>query len=401
MVVMLLLGFSSGLPLALSSGTLQAWLADTDVDIKTIGLFTLVGLPYTLKFIWSPIMDRFVPPGMGRRRGWMLLTQFVLIIFIASMMLVTPEEHLFMMGVIGLSIAFCSASQDIAIDAYRTDVLHPKERGIGAGITVGGYRTGMLVSGAGALILADQIGWQTTYLVVSCLMLIGMLGTIIGEQPVYQAKPPATLESAVIDPFKEFMSRPGSWVLLLLIVLYKLGDAFAGTLTTAFLIKELQFTPTDVGIIIKGFGWVATISGAIYGGALMIRLGLFKALLGFGILQALTNLGFMLLAWYGKSYIGMVIVIGLENLSGGMGTAAFVALLMALCNHRYTATQFALLSALAALGRVFVGPPSGYLVDAIGWIVFFFITFLVALPGLLLLYKLRLLLSKYDEVKTD
>jgi PAT family beta-lactamase induction signal transducer AmpG len=247
----------------------------------------------------------------------------------------------------------------------------------------------MLVSGAVALILSDHIGWRNTYWLMAGLLSIGLLAAALGPEPEQQVRPPRTLGEAVVGPLKEFFGRPEAVVMLLLIVLYKLGDAFAGSLTTAFLIRGVGFTPTDVGAINKGLGLFATIVGALFGGGLMVRLGLFRSLFLFGVLQAVSNLAFMVLAWAGKSYGLMVLAVAFENISGGMGTAAFVALLMALCDHRFSATQFALLSALAAVGRVFVGPPSGFLVDAVGWVWFFFCTFLVALPGLILLWHLR------------
>ena len=395
MLAVLFLGFSSGLPLALSGGTLQAWLADVDVDIEAIGWFTLAGLPYTVKFLWAPLMDRFVPLPLGRRRGWMFATQIALLIAIITMAFMTPESDLKLMGMIAFFIAFFSASQDIAFDAYRTDILHARERGLGAAVSVAGYRVAMLLSGAGALIVAGYVGWKTAYLLMGALMLVGMTTSFLCFQPDDESRP-ASLQAAIVEPFMEFMTRPSAIVLLILIVLYKLGDAFAGTLTTAFLIKALEFSTAEVGVVNKGFGLAATLLGAFLGGAIMMRLGLFRSLLWFGVLQAFTNLGFMLLSILGKSYAGMVVVIGLENLCGGMGTAAFVALLMALCNHRYTATQFALLSALSAVGRVFVGPPSGLLVAETGWTAFFFITFLVAIPGIILLIVLKTRLLQYD-----
>lgn len=386
---MLPLGFASGLPLALTAGTLQAWLTVAGLDLRTIGIVTLVGLPYTLKFLWSPLMDRFVPPWLGRRRGWMVATQLGLIAGIAAMAVTGPADAIWSLSVLAIAVAFLSASQDIAFDAYRADVLLARERGIGAGISVTGYRIAMLISGAVALILSDHIGWQSTYLLMASLMLIGVATTLLSPEPSSAITPPRTLSEAVWGPIREFFSRSPAVGLLLLIVLYKVGDAFAGTLTTAFLIRGVGFSPTEVGVINKGMGLLATLFGALTGGALMARMGLFRALLLFGLLQAVSNLSFMVLAWTGKSYLVMVSAVAFENLSGGMGTAAFVALLMSLCDHRYTATQFALLSALGALGRVFVGPPSGYLVETVGWVVFFFITFLAALPGLGLLWRLR------------
>ncbi|MBI2313033.1 MAG: MFS transporter [Betaproteobacteria bacterium] len=385
----LVFGFASGLPLALTSGTLQAWMAVDGVDIRTIGIFSLVGLPYTVKFLWSPLMDRFVPPLLGRRRGWIALTQIALMLGIAAMGALAPRHAPIALAAMALMVALASASQDIVVDAYRTDVLRERERGVGAAVSVLGYRVAMLVSGALALILSDRIGWQHTYWLMAALMTIGMAATLFGPEPDRTVAPPRTLREAVWGPLGDFFSRRGALALLALIVLYKLGDAFAGTLTTAFLIRGAGFSATDVGTINKGFGLVATIVGALWGGAWMVKLGLFRSLLLFGVLQALSNLGFMLLAAAGKSYPLMIFAVGFENLTGGMGTAAFVAFLMALCTQRFSATQYALLSALAAIGRVFVGPPSGVVVEAVGWVSFFFLTFVTALPGIALLLWLR------------
>lgn len=385
----LFLGFSSGLPLALTGGTLQAWMTVEGVDLGTIGIFTLVGLPYTLKFLWSPLLDRFVPPILGRRRGWILIFQVSLIVLIATMSGFSPKSVPWVVAFLALMIAFMSASQDVVIDAYRADILRERERGFGAGVFVTGYRVAMLVSGAMALIFSEMLGWRLTYLLMAGVMALGVLAALFGPEPEEKIVPPQTLAEAVWGPLKEFFSRPGAWVFLALIVLYKLGDAFAGSLTTAFLIRGAEFSVGEVGVVNKGMGMIATILGALFGGVIMARLGMFRALLYFGILQAISNLSFMVLAYLGKNYSMMVFAVAFENLAGGMGTASFLGFLMALCNHRYTATQFALLSALAALGRVFVGPPSGYLAEFAGWPVFFFCTFLVALPGLGLLWWMR------------
>jgi MFS transporter, PAT family, beta-lactamase induction signal transducer AmpG len=387
--VMLPLGFASGLPLALTAGTLQAWLTVVDVDLRTIGLFTLVGLPYTLKFLWAPVMDRFVPPWLGRRRGWMIVMQIALVAGIVAMSLIDPTKTPLLLAAMALLVATTSASQDIVFDAYRTDVLKATERGFGAAVSVTGYRIAMLVSWAGALIVSTYLGWGQTYFLIAALMLIGVGATLLSPEPASPVNIPRNVAEAVWEPVHEFFSRSPALLLLLLIVLYKLGDAFAGSLTTAFLIRGMGFEAAEVGIVNKGLGMVTTIVGALLGGIWMVRMGLFRSLLIFGGLQALSNLTFMLLAWTGKSYPIMVLAVAFENVSGGMGTAAFVALMMSLCDHRYTATQYALLSAMAALGRVFVGPPSGYVVEAVGWVSFFFITFLAALPGLWLLWWLR------------
>lgn len=387
--VIFLLGFASGLPLALTGGTLQAWMTVSGVDIVTIGIFTLVGIPYTWKFLWSPFMDRFVPPFLGRRRGWIVLMQLLLMLAIAAMGSLNPAVAPWALAGLAIIAAFASSSQDIVIDAYRTELLKPVERGMGAAASVLGYRLAMLASGALALIIADQIGWNETYYLMAGLMGLCVVATLWGPEPEVAAQPPRTMAEAVVEPFKEFFSRRGAWLVLLLIVLYKLGDAFAGSLTTAFLIRGVDFTPTEVGAINKGMGLIATLVGVVLGGGLMIRLGLFRSLMVFGILQAISNLNFMWLAAVGKNYWLMAMAVGVENLAGGMGTAAFVALLMSLCNPRFTASQYALLSALSAVGRVYVGPASGYLVEALDWVAFFGFTFVIALPGLLLLWGMR------------
>ena len=394
MATMLLLGFSSGLPLALTTGTLQAWATVEGLDIKTISFLTLVGSAYTLKFLWAPLMDRFIPPlpaRFGRRRGWMIVTQLLLMAAIASMGSLSPKHALFALACMAILVAFFSASQDIAFDAYRTDVLKTDERGAGAAVSVMGYRLAMLVSGGLALVLADKwLGWQGMYWFMAALMSVGLVATLLATEPDIAVRPPKTLDEAVIGPLKDFFSNSGAWVIMALIVLYKLGDAFAGSLSTTFLIRGVGFSAAEVGAINKVLGLIATIVGALVGGALMVRLKLYGALMFFGILQAVSNLGFWVLAVTPKSYTTMAAVVGVENLCGGMGTAAFVAFLMALCNQRFSATQFALLSALAAVGRTYLaGPGSGYMVEALGWATFFAITVFIALPGLALLWWQR------------
>jgi len=385
----LLLGFSSGLPLALTGGTLQAWLTVSQIDIVTIAWFSWIGLPYALKFIWSPLMDRFVPPLLGRRRGWMFLTQVALVLGIAAMAMSSPADSLWMLGCAALFVAFVSASQDVVIDAYRTDVLRSEERGMGAAVGVFGYRIAMLASGALALMLVDEIGWRTTYFLMAALMLVGMVTAWLAPEPEAPAVLPRTLRDAVVQPLRDLFSRPGALALLALVMLYKFGDALAGTLTTAFLIRGVGFSPFDVGAVNKGLGLAALLFGAIAGGALLARISLVRALLVFGVLQAVSNLSFAWLALAGKNYALLVFTVGFENLASGMGTAAFVAFAMALCNHSYSATQYALLSALASLGRILFGPLAGNMVQGLGWEGFFLVTFIAALPGLILVWVMR------------
>jgi PAT family beta-lactamase induction signal transducer AmpG len=446
---MLLLGFASGLPLALSAGSLQAWLTVEGVDIATIGFFALAGLPYTFKFVWAPLVDRFEPPGLGRRRGWLVLTQIGLALACLVMSGLDPGRSVMAMGVCAVAIAFLSASQDVAFDAYRSDLLGDRERGAGAAVSVLGYRLAMLVSGGLALILADQwLGWPGTYRLMAALFalmavvsafsprvapaqgvasdvrreLVGFVSMLVAGGVVWfalRALPWGALEAdrfgrlavlsfcllasfaaalkaarwagfpSFIAPWDAFFSRDRAVALLALIVLYKLGDAFAGTLSTAFLIRGAGFSQTEVGAVNKVLGLGATIVGALAGGAWLARRPLYTALMVFGVLQAVSNLGYWLLSVAPKNFTLMAAAIGLENLCGGMGTAAFVAFLMALTDRRFSAAQFALLSALAAVGRVYVGPAAGVMVEALGWPTFFMWTVVAALPGLLLLRWLR------------
>jgi len=401
MLVVLLLGFSSGLPLGLTMGTLQAWFTIENVDIKTIGFLALVGQPYVYKFLWAPVIDKITPTFLGRRRGWMLITQISLIallIFIAGF---SPATTPLVVGVIALSIAIMSATQDIVIDAYRTELLPAEERGTGAAMAVAGYRIAVLVSGGLALILADYIGFRLVYISMAGFMGIGVLATLFCSEPIHHKAAPQTFVKACIEPFKEFWSRKNAIALLVLIVLYKMGDAFAGSLTITFLLRGLEFSLKDIGYIYKTVGLVTTLVGVFWGGLLMARIGLYRSLLWFGFLQAITNFLFMVLAWAGKDYSLMIITIALENLAGGMGTAAFIALLMSLCDERYTATQFALLSALSAVGRVFVGPTAGYLVDYLGWAEFFLCTVIFSIPGLVLLFILKKSIYSIDFSKEE
>lgn len=399
--VMILLGISSGLPLSLTSGTLQAWMTVAGVNLRTIGIFSLLGLPYTLKFLWSPFMDRFVPPRLGRllgrRRSWIIVTQLILMAGIFMMGMVPPKDAPVMVAVLALWVVFFSASQDIVVDAYRTDLLREQERGVGSAVFVTGYRVGMLLSGAMAMIMSDRIGWSNTYFVMSGLMMIGIVTTLLSPEPEGVPLYPKSLQEAVVGPLKDFFGRRSAVLVLFFIMFYKLGDAYAGTMTTAFLIRGLGFTATDVGTVNKGLGLVSLIVGATLGGTLMVRLGLFRSLLIFGLLQAVSILSFVILAWAGKSYPIMIWAVAFENLTGGMGTAAFVSLLMTLCNHRYSATQFALLSSLAALGRVFITPTSGYVVEAVGWTWFFVIAALTAAPGLFLLVILQTRIERLKQ----
>ncbi|WP_312240323.1 muropeptide MFS transporter AmpG [Pantoea sp.] len=396
--VLLLLGFASGLPLALTAGTLQAWMTVDNVDLKTIGFFSLVGQAYVFKFLWSPMMDRFTPPFLGRRRGWLIVTQLALIAGIVAMGFMQPGRDLTLLAALAVLVAFCSASQDIVFDAWKTDILPPEERGSGAAITVLGYRLAMLISGGLALWLADRVlGWQATYWLMAVMMVPGVIATLLAKEPESSLNAPHSLRQAVTLPLQDFFQRNNAWLLITLIVLYKLGDAFAASLTTTFLIRGVGFEAGDVGLVNKTLGLLATIIGALYGGVLMQRLSLFRALMLFGLLQAVSNFAYWLLAVTDKHLWSMASAVFVENLCGGMGTAAFVALLMALCNKSFSATQFALLSALSAVGRVYVGPVAGWFVELWGWPTFYAFTVVAGLPGLLLLWLCRDTLNRTQQ----
>lgn len=399
LICILILGFSSGLPLALTGSTLQAWLAVENVDIKTIGLYAVVGFPYTYKFLWSPFLDYLKPGFFDQRRGWIALMQLACAGLIATMAFVDAHSA-WTVAAVAVAIAFCSSTQDMAIDAYRTDLLPAPERGLGAAYYVTGYRVAMLVSGGLALILAGEyLGWTGTYLLMAAL--IGACAVITALSPTSDTPEDLARRAAkkkLFDIVKEstrnFMSKEAAIWILLLIVLYKVGDAFAGSLTTAFLLKGLGFTLTEVGAVNKTVSLIATLLGAFLGGALMTRMGLYGSLMLFGIFQAVSNLSFWVLSVIEPSIWAMGSAVFVENLCGGMGTAAFVGLLTSLCSKDFSATQYALLSSLAAMGRVYLAAPAGYVVAAYGWSDFFIFSTAAAVPGLVALYLLRSSIQK-------
>jgi len=482
LLVVTVLGFASGLPLALTGQAMQAWLSMEGLDVATIGFLSLVGLPYTFKFLWAPLMDRFELPWLGRRRGWLVITQLALAGVLMLMAATSPTDATRAFALLAVGVAFVSASQDVVIDAYRTDLLPAAERGLGSSLNVLGYRLAMIVSGGLALIWTDpnQGGgwtWPEVYrfmagvmvaaAAVSALLLprlataaapktaarhdlIGFFALVVAVaigfvltdrvfNPLARSLLPAapkwadllallagiavTLPLAafaarkarfetLLSGLSNYFAQPGAAAFLAFIVLYKLGDAFAGSLMTPFLLKSMAYAPAEVGVVNKVIGLWLTIGGALLGGALMLKLGLWRSLFLFGLLQLASNLGFWWLAVNGKGVLpgltlpafdwgfvklatatpvdgGLLMVIAFENLSGGMGTAAFVAFLMSLCNQRFTATQFALLSAFASVGRVWVGPLAGVLAESIGWPTFFIVSTLAAVPALWMLWWLR------------
>lgn len=387
MVALLCLGFSSGLPFLLTRDPLQAWLTKEGLDISTVVWFSLASLPYSLKFLWSPLIDRFVPPFLGRRRGWMLITQIALIVAIALMAGQSPKQALDLLAINAVAIAFLSATQDIAFDAYRTDVLPEKELGVGVAVAVIGYRIALIVAGSLSFILADQLPWQIVYLIMAALMAVGLLTSIFAPEPEQVQQPPSSLEQAVVMPFLDFFQRWGishGIFILLFILLYKLGDSLAAIATTPFLL-QLGFTQTAIGTIKGGMGLIATMVGTLVGGLVLSQIGINRSLWIFGGLQAISNFAYFGLAIIGKNYPLMIATVNVENFCAGMGTAVFVAFLMKLCNPSFSATQFALLSSLMAVSRDIIVSPAGELVKLTQWPLFFLITIIVALPGLMLL----------------
>lgn len=385
----LLLAFASGLPLALTSSTLQAWFTQAGIGVMAIGALSLTGIPYIYKFLWAPLLDRFSPGLLGRRRGWIMIFQLALVLTLSLMALLNPKTHPWALAWLALATAFMSASQDIVLDAYRVDLLKPDERAPGASLTVLGYRLAMLVSGGLALILADYLGWRSVYLAMAGLMALEILITLRAPEPDQVIHTPKTLAHAVIQPFQEFLARSHSYWILLFIFIYKLSNVFALALMSVFLLRYLNFSLTDIGTLYKTVGLIATLIGAFAGGLLVGRIGVFRSLLIFGILQSLSVLGFAGLAWLGKNYYLLASVMFVENFCDGLATISMVAFVMSLCDKRYSATQYAVFSAIEALPRTVMGPIAALITLYIGWSEYFILASLLGLPGLLILYRLR------------
>ena len=387
MAQILLLGFSSGLPLYLTSRTLQAWMTMTGVNLTAIWLFSLASLPYSLKFLWSPVIDRFCFPFLGRRKGWLFVTQVALAVAIAAMAFARPAHALQLVAFNALLIAFFSATQDITVDAYTTDISDASEVGAASGAKVLGYRVAMIATGAGALVLADFISWQTVYLILGLLMLIVALACTRVAEPLLIDRPPFSMREAIRMPLLDFFDRSGTTraaCILAFIVLYRMGDSMINGMTTSFLIQA-GFSQTDIGLVQGGVGLFATIAGVLAGGAVMARIGINRSLWVFGVLQATSNFAYLFLAYAGKKYPVMIAAIIIENICYGLATAALVGFIMSLCNPRFSATQYALLSSLTAVGRDLVAAPSGSIAELVGWPAFFVISVLAAAPGMMLL----------------
>ncbi len=387
MLICIFTGFSSGMPLYVLYQLIPAWLRDVGVDLETIGLFALIGFPYTWKFVWSPLMDEVVPPLFGRRRGWAIVTQVALLGALAAFGLFDPTEEIWSVAVVVGLVAFFSASQDIVLDAYRRELLPDVELGIGNSMFVNAYRISTLVPGSLALILADQLPWSTVHLVVAAFMLIGIMTTLLMPEPEIRGLPPQSMRSAIVEPFKEFFQRDGTRAALLLLtfmLLYKLGDSMATALVTPFYL-DLGFTKTEIGTVAKVAALWSSVAGATIGGIIMIRLGINRSLWCFGVVQLLTILGFAALAEIGPDRTALFVVVSGEYLGVGLGTAAFVAFMARSTDRRYTATQFALLTSVMGIPRTFANASTGFIVEAVGWTTFFLFCAVVAIPGMVLL----------------
>lgn len=419
MLICVFTGFSSGLPLYILISLLPAWLKSEGVDLKSIGLFALIQLPFTWKFLWSPLMDRFNLPLLGRRRGWMLLTQIALLLTIPGFGFFDPQEvmqgthspvwlhqwlsitfadnaaikpllNLWEIAWLALALSFWGASQDIVLDAYRRELLPEAELGLGNSIHINAYRIAGLIPGSLSLILADHMSWESVFLITALFMIPGMLMTLLVKEPAITAPAPKTLQDSIVKPWAEFFGRHGAKEALLILafmVLYKLGDSMATSLATPFYL-DMGFSKTEIGLIAKNAGLWPAVFGAMLGGLWMIKLGINRALWLFGIVQVVSILGFFWLAQVGHDRTLLAGVIGFEALGVGLGTAAFVSFIARTTNPAYTATQFALFTSLAALPRTFANAATGFIVEAVGWEIFFLLCYALAIPGMILLIKI-------------
>jgi PAT family beta-lactamase induction signal transducer AmpG len=390
MLVCVFTGFSSGLPLFLLINLVPAWLRSEGVDLKAIGLFALIQLPYMWKFLWAPLMDRFGLPLLGRRRGWILVTQLLLLAAIPAFGLLAPRLDIWAIAYLAAVVALFSASQDIVLDAFRREILPDAELGLGNAVHVNAYRISSLVPGSLALILSDILPWSSVFVVTALFMLPGIGMTLVVSEPALRKGAPRTLREAVVEPFREFVQRAGgreALLVLAFIFLYKLGDSMATALATPFYL-DLGFTRTEIGVIAKNAGLWASVAGGMLGGLWMVKIGINRGLWLFGVVQMVSIVGFAGLAWiHQPDRVLLALVIGFEALGVGLGTAAFVAFIARATDPRYTATQFALFTSLAAVPRTVVNASTGWIVDQTGWFNFFLLCTLLALPGMALLLR--------------
>lgn len=384
----MLMGFSSGLPLLLVGQTLKGYLLRSGVDIKTIGIYSLVMMPYSLKMVWSPLMDRFVPLRLGRRRSWLLLTQMALIIAIALIPSIDPADHLLAVAILALLVAFLSASQDIVVDAYRREALPDSELALGASAYIIGYRLAVMMAGAGALYFADLANWKIAYVAMSLCMSVGIFATLWGEEPVVESPPPRTIRESVLGPLQEFFRRDGAWLVLAFIFLYKLGEQIANAMYTPFYM-QIGFSNSEIASVAKVFAVAATLAGGFVGGTLVFRLGVYRALWLFGILQSLGLLVYAGLASIGHDMTVLASAVACEYFTSGMATTAFLAFMQMQTNKRFSATQYALMSSFTQLPMILLASTTGVVAASVGWTNYFIICAVITVPGLILLTKLK------------
>ena len=399
MLAIMLMAAASGYPNQLTESALQAWLKDSHVSNTTIGVMSYVALPYLLKFLWAPFVDRFPIPLLGRRRGWILVTQLLLAVAIALFAVQNPSVALLPVAICAVAIVFLSATQDIAVDAYRTDVSLPSERGPAAAATNLGYRTAAWFASAVALLIADYFGWRPAFLILAGVMTLFCISTWLAPEPPTVQQPPRSLTETVVIPLKELLAGPGAVALLCVVAVFKIGDAFAMKFFTAFML-DMQFSKTEVAVVVKPLFTGGALLGSVVGGILMVRLGLLRSMLIFGVAQAVTNLMYCALAAVGKSYPLMIAAVLIEHVAGAMGNIALVALIMALCDVRYSAFQYALMSSIALLPRYGLGYPAGWVADHGGWFVYYIVSFVAALPGLIIVWLTRDKINALDQQRT-
>lgn len=399
MLVIMVLGAASGFPNQVTESTLQAWLKDVGTSNTTIGVLTYVAIPYLLKFLWAPLLDRYPLSLLGRRRGWMLVFQLGLALAMAAMAFQDPGATLMPITVLAVMVVFLSASQDIVIDAYRTDVARPHERGLAAAANNLGYRTSAYLAFALGLVIADWAGWRVAFLTLAAMMVAFTLAPLFAPEPEYKDPPPRNLHESVVLPLKELLGAPGALALIALVMLFKVGDAFALKLFTPFMM-DVGFTKTEIGLVSKVVMVASAIVGAVIGGLWMVRLGLLRSMLFFGFLQTVSNLAYYLLAVVGRDFPLMIAGVAVDNLAGAMGNVASVALIMAMCHARFSAFQYALLSVFALLPRYALGGPAGWLADTAGWDTYYVVSFFMGLPGIALVWFMRDRIRAVDAVRT-
>lgn len=397
--ILLFLGFASGLPIALTTSTLSAWYTETGMSLSSIGLLTLVGQPYVYKFLWAPLADRFDLFGIGRRRSWMIATQIPLGILLFAMSRLNPPDHPVLLAALAFLVALFSATQDIPISGYLTEAPLPNERGMAASFYNTSYRVAVIFASAVALIMAQYFGWHLTYATMAFTMLLFIIASILTPEPEAN-KPPLTFRDVFIEPFYELFERFGAKTLILILViaiLYKMTDAFALSLSSYFFLHTLQYSLVDMGTANKLFGTIFGILGTLTAGAIMCRLRLFPALIWFGIIQALANIVFIWLYLSSHTYANFAIAICVDSFASGLGTTAFLALLMGLCNKEFAGTQFALLSAIAAFGRVYLGPAASWVADHLGWVSFFSIAIGIGFIAVAMLFLIKKIIVAEDK----